>query len=106
MNYLVRHRTTYSYGQEVAYSRLIAHLAPRATPRQHTREFELTLDPAPAYSIQRPDFFGNPADWFTIDESHTALEILAESQVVVEPAPVLAAEASPSWEAVREALET
>ena len=30
MSYIVRHRTTYRYEREVAFSRLVAHLAPRA----------------------------------------------------------------------------
>ena len=43
VNYTVMHRTTYSYHSDVAYSRLVAHLVPRATPRQ--RSFAIRGDP-------------------------------------------------------------
>lgn len=103
--YTVRHRTTYTYGRDVSYSRLVAHLAPRATPRQHPQGFALSVSPAPVQSYARADFFGNRTDYFTIDAAHDILDVLAESTVVVERGPEPEADAGPSWECVRDAIE-
>ncbi len=105
MQYAVRHRTTYKYEQDVAYSRLIAHLVPRATARQQALESEIRVEPAPAQRFERNDFFGNPTNAFVIDEPHEVLDVLASSRVVVDPAPQPAPEASASWQAVRATLE-
>jgi transglutaminase-like putative cysteine protease len=104
--YAVRHRTTYTYGRDVAFSRLVAHLAPRATSRQQTHAFALTIAPMPLHAFSRPDYFGNRTDWFTIDGAHDVLDVLAESRVTVDAGAELAADAGPSWESVRAAIET
>jgi transglutaminase-like putative cysteine protease len=105
MNYTVSHRTTYRYASDVAYSRLVAHLAPRATARQRPLAFEVNLSPEPVKSFTRSDFFGNTTSWFTVDEPHATLDIVAESQVAVDPIPAFAPEASLQWEAVRTGFE-
>ncbi len=105
MNYAVSHRTTYTYHSDVAYSRLVAHLAPRVTTRQRPLAFEVTLSPQPATSDVRCDYFGNTTNWFTIDEPHEVLEILAESHVAVDPIPAFAPEGSLHWAAVRTSFE-
>jgi transglutaminase-like putative cysteine protease len=105
MLYTVRHRTTYHYEQDVAYSRLIAHLAPRVTPRQRPRAFSVSVAPSPGQRVERLDFFGNRTNWFVIDEPHGLLDILAESRVAVDAAPELVPDASPSWESERRGLE-
>jgi transglutaminase-like putative cysteine protease len=104
-DYTISHRTTYRYQQDVAYARLVAHLTPRATPRQQLRACRVSVTPLPLQRLERSDFFGNPTNWFTIDEPHEVLEILAESRVAVGPAPVLAPEKTPAWERVREAFD-
>ncbi len=103
--YLVRHRTTYRYASDVAYSRLIAHLVPRATARQRPLTFDVDVKPWPVERWQRSDFFGNTTNWFTIDEPHDVLDVVSESQVTVDPAPTFAPEASLPWEAVRTSFE-
>ena len=105
MEYLVRHRTTYRYLQDVSYSCHIAHLALRDTPLQQVISSHLALDPPPASRVKRPDYFGNQAEWFALDQPHNVLEVLAESQVRVSPAPDRDAATSLSWEEVRTALE-
>lgn len=105
MDYRVSHRTTYHYQQDVAYSRLIAHLMPQSTPVQQLRTFDLEVSPLPVERVERSDFFGNGTHWFTIDEPHTLLEITAESRVSVEAAPGLAGAPGASWENVRATLE-
>jgi transglutaminase-like putative cysteine protease len=103
--YSVRHRTTYTYSRDVAYSRLVAHLVPRATARQRPLSFDVNVTPWPVERYQRSDYFGNTTNWFTIDEPHDELEVVAESQVSVEPAPAFSPDASHDWETVRRAFE-
>ncbi len=104
-NYSVRHRTTYHYSHDVAYSRLVAHLVPRATARQRPLTFDVNVKPWPLERSQRIDYFGNTTNWFTIDEPHRELEVIAESEVRVDPAPGFAPEESLAWEAVRRGFE-
>jgi transglutaminase-like putative cysteine protease len=105
MNYAIVHRTTYRYHSDVAYSRLVAHLVPRPTPRQRPLAFEVSLSPEPVKSFERPDYFGNTTSWFNIDEPHTVLDVLAESRVVVDPIPSFAPDAGLRWETVRRSFE-
>jgi len=105
MNYTVRHRTTYTYHQAVVYSRLVAHLALRPTPRQHTHAFELSVTPHPAQHVERSDFFGNRTNWFIVDEPHALLDIVAESRVTVDAIPELDPQKAQGWETVRKACE-
>jgi transglutaminase-like putative cysteine protease len=104
--YTVRHRTTYTYQSDVAYSQLIAHLVPRETARQHSLDVGVTLVPEPLRRFERDDFFGNTTSWFIIDEPHDTLEIFAESHIRVEPVAEFAPEASLPWETARAALES
>jgi transglutaminase-like putative cysteine protease len=105
MEYLVKHRTSYRYLQDVSYSCHLAHLHLRETPNQHVFSSTVTLDPDPASREQRGDFFGNLVEWFTLDQPHTFLEVLAESRVRVNPPPERDARLSESWETVRGRLE-
>ena len=105
MNYTISHRTTYTYASDVAYSRLVAHLAPRATARQRPLGFDVNLSPVPVKSFTRCDYFGNTTSWFIVDEPHDVLDILAQSRVEVDPMPELEPDASSRWESVRTSFE-
>jgi transglutaminase-like putative cysteine protease len=103
--YLVRHRTTYAYESDVAYSRLLAHLVPRETPRQQRLFTELIVDPNPVRRFERTDFFGNTTSWCIIEEPHDELDVVAESRVAVEPIPNYALVPGAAWEDVRSSFE-
>jgi transglutaminase-like putative cysteine protease len=105
MNYLVRHRTTYRYLQDVSTSRHLVHLRPRGTPTQKVTRHVLTVTPQPAQRVRRKDFFGNGVEWLAMDEPHGTLEILAESQVNAEAPDGRDPKASAAWEQVRASLE-
>jgi len=105
MEYFVRHRTTYRYLQDVSYSCHLAHLRPRETTNQHVFVSEVTLNPTPGSRAKRPDYFGNECEWFTLDQPHTLLDVLAESRVRVNPPPEYDLRLSESWETVRGRLE-
>ena len=53
MEYLVKHRTTYRYLQDVSYSCHLAHLNVRETPNQHVFSSTVSLDPEPASRERR-----------------------------------------------------
>jgi transglutaminase-like putative cysteine protease len=105
MEYLVRHRTTYRYLQDVTHSWHLAHLNLRATPTQTVHGGGITLSLETASRVAREDYFKNPCLWFSIDQPHNHLEVLAESRVTVEPAPERVSRDSLPWEQVRELLE-
>src|ERR1700761_1799099 len=105
MEYRVKHRTTYCYLQDVSYSCHLAHLHLRETLNQHVLVSEISLNPDPASRVQRPGFFGNLCEWFTLDQPHTFLEVIAESRVTVDPPRPRDPALSESWEAVRKLLE-
>ncbi|HET7083987.1 MAG TPA: transglutaminase family protein [Rhizomicrobium sp.] len=106
MEYLVRHRTTYRYLQDVSHSWHLAHLRPRETPLQYVHDSSITLSIEPASRVAREDYFRNPCEWFSIDRSHNHLEVLAESRVTVAAAPARASRDSMAWEDVRARLES
>ena len=85
MEYLVRHRTTYRYLQDVSHSWHLAHLKLRDTPVQTVHDSAITLSLETASRVGRDDYFGNPCELFSIDQPHTLLEVLAESHVQVAP---------------------
>jgi transglutaminase-like putative cysteine protease len=103
--YTVRHRTTYQYQSDVAYSRLVAHLVPRTTERQGLLQIDVRVAPQPAKRFERTDFFGNTTTWFVIDEPHDALEVFAESRVAIEPLDPIVPDASLAWQLVRESFD-
>ena len=105
MDYLVRHRTTYRYVQDVSHSWHLAHLKPRSTPHQTVHDSNISLSLAPATRVGREDYFNNPCEWFSIDQAHTRLDVVAESSVSVEPVPERPSRDSLSWEEVRTLLE-
>ena len=105
MEYFVRHRTTYRYLQDVSHSWHLAHLRPRATPLQAVHDSSITLSLDTASRVAREDYFQNPCEWFSIDQPHTHLDMLAESRVTVQPAPERLSRDSIPWEEVRTRLE-
>ena len=103
MEFQVRHRTTYRYLQEVAHSHHLLHVEPRVTRMQAVSAAHLQVSPAPARRVRRSDAFGNPAEWLSLDEPHSLLEILSESRVATVTAPTAPGEVP--WERARAALE-
>lgn len=105
MEYKVRHRTTYRYTQDVSQSWHLAHLRLRETPAQTVHDSKVTLSLDAASRVARRDYFDNPCEWFSIDQPHTQLEVVAESHVTVQPRPERTSRGSLTWEEVRRLLE-
>jgi transglutaminase-like putative cysteine protease len=102
MTYEVVHRTIYEYSEPVAISHHAARMKPKPLATQHREQFVLEIHPEPTLRKMRTDYFGNRICFFSIQEIHHRLEIIARSRVTVAavtpPVPAL----SPPWEKVAE----
>jgi transglutaminase-like putative cysteine protease len=102
MTWDIVHRTFYEYSEPVTVSQHAARVEPRSLANQVLEEFSLWIDPPPALRKSRVDYFGNRVCFFSIQELHSQLEIVAKARVTVTAAtpPVMAL--SPAWEKVTE----
>ena len=104
MNYNVVHETIYRYESPVVLSQQLMHLTPRVLDFQTLDEHRIAIDPAPAETSSRHDYFGNPVTQVTLAAPHAVLTVRAESKVAVSE------RARPSrggrWEDVRERLRS
>jgi transglutaminase-like putative cysteine protease len=98
--YQVIHRTTYGYGTDVAVSHHVAHLRPRELPWQGVTDYTLSIDPSPAVTTERTDFYGNAASYFAIKSPHDRLTVTARSRVRVRASGLPAR--TPPWQQVRD----
>jgi len=104
MRFRVVHTTRYQYDEPVTQGHNEAHLRARAAPRQTCEESRLAIEPAPAASHERLDYFGNPVTYFALQEPHLSLQVTATHVVRVEPPAAVQLEASPAWDALRDRL--
>jgi len=100
MKFKVIHRTLYEYAEPVAVSHHVVRLEPRVTSFQSREGFAMSISPEPAIRRLRTDYFGNSVCFFTLQELHREMEVVAESTVDVrlETPPALSA----PWERVVE----
>jgi transglutaminase-like putative cysteine protease len=101
MNYAITHRTTYEYAAPVAVSHHVARLEPRQTAAQTPENFSLKIFPQPVLRKPRADYFGNQLCFFSVQEIHRRLDIVASSHVKVRAQEPFPTENSPAWEEVR-----
>jgi len=102
VRYEVTHNTSYEYDHEVSLAYHLMRLKPREEPRQRCLEHELRIEPLPALTGQRTDYFGNTAGFCTIEGPHKTLAVTARSLVEVWPAALPDLALTPAWESVRE----
>jgi transglutaminase-like putative cysteine protease len=81
MRYRICHSTRYEYGAPVSLCHSILHLKPRSGGTQRCLSSALRIDPWPAVNREHEDFFGNRVNYFSIQQSHSALEVVATSEV-------------------------
>jgi transglutaminase-like putative cysteine protease len=96
------HRTLYRYSDPVTVSQHAARVEPRSLPYQMVEDFSLRIDPPPALRKTKVDYFGNRVCFFSIQEVHSRLEIVAKARVTVNAGTPPALGLSPSWERVTE----
>ncbi|MBN9089364.1 MAG: transglutaminase family protein [Reyranella sp.] len=104
MQYLLSHRTTYTYDSSVDSAHHIAHLRARAFPGQKVSSIGIVTQPLPALAVQHVDHFGNLIDIYRIDKPHQRFDIEVRASIdVCFPEPPPAAD-TPPWEEIRKAL--
>jgi transglutaminase-like putative cysteine protease len=94
----VTHRTAYRYSSTVTDAYTVANLLPRATDRQRVVSSSVTTDPLADEVEERTDMLGNHVVQLGLHRPHDAFEIVAASEVILEPADVPVTTAS--WEDV------
>ena len=102
MKYGILHETVYSYESPVVLSQQLLHLTPRVVGFQRLGAHRVVVEPSPAESATRDDYFGNPVMQFMLAAPHAKLSVRAESQIEILPRGQPAA-AGP-WERVRDGL--
>jgi transglutaminase-like putative cysteine protease len=101
--YDLRHRTTYSYADQVSYARCVLRLTPISNRHQSVLDADLKVSPRPSSQDRRRGPFGEQMLTVIVDKAHNELVIEATSRVEVHAAHVAAGVAGPPWESVREA---
>ncbi len=104
MRYRVTHSTTYSYEELVSIGHNEVRLEPRGTATERCLATELAIEPTPAVRASERDYFGNPTSFFTLQEPHHRMMIVATSELDLTRAPAPAADATPAWDAFRHDL--
>jgi transglutaminase-like putative cysteine protease len=103
--YEVRHRTEYSYGDQVTASYGWAYLTPRDLPDQVCRSTRVEVTPGAELISDSVDFFGNRASYFEVHEPHEQLVVTATSEVEVSRVPADLSQLDGwSWEQARDLL--
>ena len=97
----VTHTTVYDYRAPVAVSHHLMRLTPRALPRQRVLEHGIEVQPTPAATNLRVDYFGNDVTFATIERTHRQLSVASRSRLAVSPAFIPEASETPAWEIVR-----
>jgi len=103
MLYSVTHITRHSYQWPVSQSLNELRLTPRSLPLQQVRETEISLQPEPAMSQSRKDYFGNDVMTVAIYEPHSKFVIETNSVVDVQK-PRDETDSSIPWEEARELI--
>jgi transglutaminase-like putative cysteine protease len=102
MRYDVLHETLYSYESPVVLSQQLLHLTPRVVGFQRLGAHRIEVQPAPAETGTREDYFGNPVMQIMLAAPHASLAVRAESSIEVMQRS-RPAESGP-WERIRDGL--
>jgi transglutaminase-like putative cysteine protease len=97
----ITHTTTYDYRAPVTVSHHLMRLTPRALSRQRLLEHSIEVNPKPAATNLRVDYFGNDVTFATIEQTHRQLSVSSRSRVAVSPAFIPESSETPAWETVR-----
>ena len=108
MNYDVLHETLYSYENPVVLSQQLLHLTPRVLDCQRLAGHRIDIQPAPAESSAREDYFGNPVTQVMLAAPHASLAVRAQTRLEVQAraAPGPRAGGAEPWQELRDRLRT
>lgn len=79
----VEHETLYEYSHPVEQAQHIACLRPLSDAGQTLSIFEMSVSPTPSQHSTRRDSHGNSRAYFALHAAHSALRVVARSQVLV-----------------------
>ena len=102
MDYKISHTTVYSYSEAVPICHNEVHLTPRDADRQSCLSTRLVVKPWPTNIESTLDYFGNIANFFTVQEAHQKLTVTSVSKVRIDRACGRRRPSSPPWETVRD----
>lgn len=100
MKLQIVHETVYDYAPAVETAQHMAYLTPRHGPNQQLLSHSLHVLPSPEQVSTAQDVFGNARSFFSLQEPHAQLQVIACSQVLTQAAHL--PESRVGWEAVRE----
>ena len=100
MKLQITHETCYDYMPPVDIAQHVSYLQPRDLPHQQLLSHSLMIEPMPAQQIATQDVYGNTRQFFSLQNSHTQLKVVARSVVATRAQPLPQSEIS--WEQVRE----
>ncbi|WP_110641403.1 transglutaminase family protein [Salinicola sp. CPA57] len=107
MRYRVRHTTRYEYAAPVSLCHNEARILPRELSWQKVEPTGLDIEPRPAVTSERLDFFGNRVAFFSVQEVHLALSVTASTTLRTQGRPLPPSEVDNDWQmAVRHASRT
>lgn len=86
MKLAIRYVSRYTYDGPVGESQNALRVKPATTPSQTLRDYRLATDPK-ATVVSYEDYWGTHVDMFGINEWHTRLTIVADSNVETAPPP-------------------
>lgn len=103
--YEVRHRTEYTYADDVTASYGRAFLVPRDTGEQWCRSTRLEVSPRPGHVSEHLDHYGNRSAFVEVHTPHRTLAVTCTSVVDVDrPRPDLAAWDGWTWSEAADAV--
>jgi len=102
VRYTVAHQTEYAYGAEVTHAHQLLHLTPRELPLQACAAHSIVIDPEPSRQGRFVDAFGNPIVRAELATPHRQLNVTATMAVEVRRRETVDANASLSWQKVRD----
>lgn len=86
MNYIITHKTAYTYFEPVSLCHNIIRLAPRNTDTQLCKGITVKIHPHPDTIDEYEDFFGNKVIYFSIQQEHRQLTVNVTTEVEKKPA--------------------
>lgn len=103
MIYRIRQETSYSYAASVPLARHLLRLTPGDGDGRTVLSSRVTVTPTPYETSESVDFFGNRVIHVGIETPHLTMSAASTADVRVDERPAPPAEATPAWEAVRDA---
>ena len=98
VRYRIRHRTAYSYSGRIDLYHSLAHLRPREDEGQETLAHCIEVLPEPKVRAERRDCFGNITNYFSIEQSHDFLEVIATTTVLRPDYPANLPDSGIAWD--------